>query len=920
MEAVQFALLGLGLGAMYSLASQGLILIYRGSGVLNFAHGAIGMAGAYVWWEVSEVWHVPYLLGLVTGVASAAALGALMHLLVMRRLRRASPLTRVVATLGLLVMLQSLVTLKYGSEQLFAQSWIPSTPWHFAGMVVTSDRVYLLAIALVLTAGLWAFYRYSRFGLATSAVAESERVAASMGWSPDVVATVNWALGSALAGFAAILIVPIVTLQVSSLTNLVLAALACALVASFRSFPIAFAAALVIGIAQTELETYTTQPGLDQAIPFIVIVVVLVVRGRSLPLRDFLLQRLPRIGGGRVRPWLLVTGIVITCALLATTPVAWQVAITISLAMAVIGLSIVVLTGYAGQLSLAQYAVAGFGAWAAWEFVGNLKLPFLLGVLLGVLAAAVLGLLFALPSARTRGVSYAVITLGLGTALELMLFDNSGWTGGLVGAQIPPPSLFGWNFNALVYPARFGYVALAVFVVAGLAVANMRRGRTGRRLIAVRTNERAAAALGINVTSAKLYAAVLSAALAALGGILLAFQSTTLTFTDFTNFTSITLVGYAVIGGIGYATGSIFASTFAVGGVGTALINSIDASLANWLTVAGGAIIILLVIQNQDGIAKAQAEQFAHQLAWLRRRLPQRTAKAARRPGPPSRRGDAEQLRVAARTLELRDLSVTYGGTKALTGVSLSVQPGQVLGLIGPNGAGKTSLIDAVTGFTKPAGGQVLLDGRPVNRWSAVRRSRGGITRSFQALELFDDLSVIENLRAAADPRDLLSYLRDLLHPVNPGLSRAAEAAISEFGLDDDLERQAQDLPYARRRLLAVARAVATRPSVLLLDEPAAGLSEVETAELAHLVRRLATEWGMAVLLIEHDMSFVMSACDQIAVLDFGIKIAEGSPEQVRSDLRVIAAYLGEADNEDIPPEERVPGLSVSSDVVEEMR
>src|SRR5581483_2602361 len=199
-------------------------------------------------------------------------------------------------------------------------------------------------------------------------------------------------------------------------------------------------------------------------------------------------------------------------------------------------------------------------------------------------------------------------------------------------------------------------------------------------------------------------------------------------------------------------------------------------------------------------------------------------------------------------------------------------------GLIGPNGAGKTTLIDAVTGFTPAAEGTVTLDGADIGRWSVARRARAGVSRSFQSLELFEDATVLDNLRAASDPRDALSYVRDLVWPVTPPLPAQVVTAIREFRLEHDLARHVQDLPYGQRRLLAIARAVAAQPSVLLLDEPAAGLGEAETRELGTLVKRLRDDWGMAILVVEHDMSFVMDVCDEIVVLDFGQQIASGAP------------------------------------------
>ncbi|UGS36960.1 branched-chain amino acid ABC transporter permease/ATP-binding protein [Capillimicrobium parvum] len=891
-EVIRFAFLGFGIGALYALASQGLIVIYRGSGVLNFAMGAIGMAGVFVQWDLHTNAGWAFLPSAVVGVLFSAAIGAATHLFLMRPLRRSSPLVRVIATLGVLITLQAIAVLRYGSTPRFVLPELPTDIITISGSItITADRLILLGIAAVLTVVLWALYRFTKFGLATSAVAENERAASAIGWSPDRIAVTNWILGSALAAVAAILIAPIVTLQVTVMTNLILAAIAAALVAQFRSFPVALVAGLLIGIAQTELNRYVHQPGFGDSVPFIVIVVVLVVTGQALPLRDYFLQRLPSIGTGRINWGGIAFGVALTAFLLAVLNSQWADSIITTLCVAFILLSIVVVTGYAGQLSLAQFAIGGFGAWVAGRLVDAQGTPFWLALLIGVAATVPLGVLFAVPAVRTRGINLAVVTLGLGTAMELMLFRNPEYTGGIQGTQVGDATLFGWNINSITHSTRYGLFVLALFVICTLIVCNIRRGRSGRRLIAVRTNERAAAALGISVPGAKLYAFGVSAGIAAVGGILLVFRLSSIDYKLFTNFTSITDVGLALLGGIGYLIGPVIGATLTAGGLNQQILTSIFSdSVGKYIDLIGGVSILIIVLLNQNGIAK----EWIAQANFVRRKLFANVPFLGPRKPPVRELPEHDVVPVTARTLEVRDLTVKYGTSVAVDSVSLSATPGRITGLIGPNGAGKTTLIDAVTGFTRMAGGTLHLDGQDITRWSATRRARAGIGRSFQSLELFEDSTVLDNLRVASDPRDPASYIKDLVWPVNPRLPGEVISAINEFGLSDDLDRNVEDLSYGKRRLLAIARAVATQPSVLLLDEPAAGLGDAETSELAHLVRRLADDWAMAILLVEHDMNFVMSVCDEIVVLDFGRQIAEGTPDVVRRDQGVIAAYLGE--------------------------
>ena len=910
MEVLRFALLGLGLGALYSLASQGLMVIYRGSGVLSFAHGAIGMVGAYIEWEVKVKHHQPWWLAWIASLLACAVLGALSHLLVMRQLRRASPLARIVATLGILIMLQSAAVLRYGARVTSVNSELPRKLLRPFGLIISVDRFILVGIAAAMSLALWAFYQYTRFGLSTTAVAENQRAASSVGLSPDWVATANWALGSALAGMAAILIAPIVQLQVANMTNLVLAAMAAALVAGFRSFPIAFVAGVVIGVGQTELVRYVHTTGASNSLPFAVIIIWMIVRGQALPLRDFFLQRLPAVGSGRVRPVLLAVVLAITTFVILIVPLRWQDAFVGTFATAIVLLSIVVVTGYAGQLSLAQFALAGFGALIAGRLVDVRGWPVPLAMLAGIAATVPLGALFALPAVRARGINLAIVTLGLGTAIELMIFQNGRFVGGFAGTKIGKPHLFGWDFNAISHPGRYAIVSMVAFVLMALMVGSMRRGRSGRRLLAVRTNERAAAALGISVPGAKVYAFALSAGIAAVGGILLAFRKDVVIYgNEFTNFTSIPAVGWSFIGGIGYLFGPISGSTLAPGSLGAQISDVIFSGVSKYIQLIGGAIVVLLVLQNQDGIARESINQLAFVGSKLKAKFPKmgRPSKVERVELPPENTAVAREL-ARPQVLQVSALTVRYGGVIAVDDVTFAVTPGRVVGLIGPNGAGKTSVIDAVTGFTRVAGGSVTLDGREMVGLTAAKRARAGLSRSFQSLELFEDSTVLDNLRAASDPRDRLSYVRDLVHPVSPPLPSSVVAAIREFGLEENLLRNVQDLAYGQRRLLAIARAVATQPSVLLLDEPAAGLGDIETAELAHLVRRLADDWGIAVLLVEHDMNFVMSVCDHIVVLDFGRQIAEGSPDEIRRDPAVVAAYLGESEDDINPDVEAAAG------------
>ena len=307
------------------------------------------------------------------------------------------------------------------------------------------------------------------------------------------------------------------------------------------------------------------------------------------------------------------------------------------------------------------------------------------------------------------------------------------------------------------------------------------------------------------------------------------------------------------------------------------------------MALIGGALLLFTIITAPDGMATAAAQSIGR----FRRRLPTRRTRSERRQQAYlERRAEAaDPMRPA--TLSVTGIEVTFGSVRAVDGVDLHVQPGEIVGVIGANGAGKTTLIDAITGFV-PSSGTVYLGEQDLSTAPAHGRARAGVSRSWQSLELIEDLSVLDNLRTASEPGRWWSFLVDLLWPERDRPRGAMLRAIGSLELDDVIGNTPGELSTGKRKLVALARAIASEPSVLLLDEPCSGLDHHEREEVGKVVRTLAERWGMGVLLVEHDVHLVRRVSDRIVALDFGKVIAEGPPDRVLSDPGVMAAFLGE--------------------------
>ena len=875
---IQQALLAIGAGAAVALAGQGVVQIYRGSGVLNFAHGAmaLGSAQLFVWAWADH--GVPLALAIALAAGAGASVGLLTHLLVMRPLRRASQLVRIIATIGVMQILMQSSQLTFGGESRFVDSFLPVGPWRVGDYVIPKSSLVILAIALALTALLWVTMAFSRFGAATRAIADNELIARSLGHSPDVIAALNWSLGGALAGLAGVMLVP-AGLSIASVLLITVPAFAAAVLGGFRSYLVTTAGAIAIAMVQSIFTFQAVREGwpasIAPATPFVVVVLVLLARSTALPTRDESVARLPRVA--TTPPRRMAAAVAVGAVLLTlTAPEDLSNALITTMVAAIIGLSLVVVTGLSGQISLAQYALAGIGAVTAARTSEQLGWPFVVCLGVGVTAAALGGAVFAVPAIRARGPVLAVVTIGLGLAVQQGVLSDIDVTGGFNGATpVERPSLFGLEVDAVDHPNRYAALLVGCFLCLAFLVANLRRTRVGRRLLAVRNNERAATALGISVPIAKLYAFTLAAAIAGVGGVLMAFRFDAVQYGQFTFFRSLEILSFVLIGGIGFVLGPLVGAAGVPNGLLAYLADDVG-NLERWLLLGSGALLIVTLIKLPNGLMATIA-----------------TALEARRAGPVLEPGLPPEA-VTPEALLLRDLTVRYGSVIALDRVSVTVEPGRVVGLIGANGAGKTTLVDAVSGFTPLAAGSISLGDNDLTRSSTTRRARSGVGRCFQSIELFDDLTVRDNILAATDVVRPHHWLTALIAPARADLDPQTRAIVDELGISDLLEEFPHSLSHGQRRLVGVARALASRPSVLLLDEPAAGLDTSETHRLGQAIRSLA-DGGLGILLIEHDVQLVVAVSDRVTAMDFGRTIYDGPPTGVLDDPSIRSAYLGVA-------------------------
>ena len=547
----------------------------------------------------------------------------------------------------------------------------------------------------------------------------------------------------------------------------------------------------------------------------------------------------------------------------------------------IVGVGLNVLMGLTGQISFGHVGFYAIGAYATAALSTKLGWNFWWTLPVSAVLTGLVGALLGLVALRVKGPYLAMITIAFAFVVEFSTIEWESVTGGQNGLMnIPFPAFGSWSLGPR------GTAVATVIIAAGVLLLYKRLAQSGWGLAmrAVRDSETAAGSTGVNALAVRTLAFTVSAVLAGIAGSFFAATTTFIAPSTFTFFQSILFVLAVVIGGTERTYGPV---------IGAAIVVGLPELLSGWAeyrVLMFGVLLLLVLLFAPSGIAGAMARRFG-------RVRPEGAATPA-----------SAQLLVASgsqtRSLAVNDIGISFGGLRAVSEVSISASCGQVTSIIGPNGAGKTTVLNLICGFYKPSDGSIRLGDIELAGRPAFEVARAGIARTFQTPQLFEQMTVLENLLVAMQRGQLGSPFVDLTSSVSGARAQKARALLNYVGYTGSMQRLAGDLPHIDKRLLEIARALALRPSILMLDEPAAGLNHSDKLVLAKLLRQIANA-DLAVVLIEHDMSLVMGISDQLVVLDAGARIAHGAPEQVRSDKAVIAAYLGGGDFEARP---RAPG------------
>jgi branched-chain amino acid transport system permease protein len=556
----------------------------------------------------------------------------------------------------------------------------------------------------------------------------------------------------------------------------------------------------------------------------------------------------------------------------------------------VVGLNLLI--GYAGQISLGHAAFYGLGAYISGILTVTYNVSPWLAMIVAVFATALLALIVGIPTLKLRGHYLVMATLGLNLIVNIIIVQWDEVTGGPSGFPgIPNLSIGKWAFDT---DQRMYFLIWSVAFASILLALNLVQSRAGRGLRALHGSEVAADSVGVPTKTYKVKTFVLSAIYASLAGSLYAHYLTFISPKTFDIFFSIELVTMVIVGGMGSIWGVLFGTVFL-----TTLPNVLN-FFDEYKDIFYGLILVLILIFLPEGIVVALREKRRTKtLAGTgdTPQAPRQQQSAEPVPGESWLGADQYMPSSVAPILSVRKVTMSFGGLMALANVSFDLRDGAITALIGPNGAGKTTMINIISGVYRPHRGGILFADNEIIGLRPYRLAERGLTRTFQNLQVFDNMTVLENVMVGLHARTRNEFVHSMCHL--PGFAQEerkirqrAWEVLAFFNLEDQADWPAYSLPFGQQKRLEMARAFAPHPRVLLLDEPVAGLNMTESREMAQLILKIRSQ-RISVLLVEHDMNVVMGISDEVVVLSYGRKIAEGPPQEIQKDQEVLSAYLG---------------------------
>lgn len=899
-------LLGLLDGLLIALLAAGVVLIYKAERFVNFANAQLGVLSSLLLAKLVLDAGMNWYLALVVAVALGVMVGAGCRHFVIARLEHASRTSLIIATLGLSQLLLALTYFTWlGPDRSKLRLNGYPLPFEFLRqfdeLAITTRHVLIAVLVPSLVVGLAVFLRGSSFGRAMRAASSNPDAARLTGVNIRRTSTAAWAIAGGLSAVGAVLASPgQAVLEVQSTgPTLLLQALGAAALAGFTSLPVALAAGVGLGVVEGLGVHYGHSTGAGVAALFTAVLVGLLVRsflvGRT-ESEDLQIEhseeafRIPEVIAGRwfVRHRVAAAAgvsLAIACVLpyLPWLSVPHRTFVLANVAvLALAGLSLTMLSGWAGQVSLGQFAFVAIGAFTAARVAPNgwsLLATMFVSAVVGAAFAVVAGL----PALRSRGLTLAVTTLGLAVVGPVWLFRQT-WLAPAGTSSVPPAYQAG--IGELLTQRSVYFAALAALVLVTFALTRLRRSNAGRTILAVRDNAVTAAALGFSPTAVRLTTFALSGALASAAGVLWLAVNRNISVQVVGPSLSLLLLSITVIGGLSSVAGPALGSIviFGIPGLLADPLHSVIANTAQLQLFLSGAGLLVTQIAHPAGIAGSMRRG----LARLLRRMAAEEIATNEVAGP-----------RAHFALSVRDVCVSFGGVTVVDGVDLDVEPGEVVGLIGANGAGKSTLLNAVSGFV-PARGSIMIFGREVSALAPELRAHVGLTRGFQDSRLFPALTVRETIELALGRHYPTGRLGALVGApwvrfAERRLAVEAQEFIDRFGLSGYADLPSDQLSTGTRHICDLAVQAATRPRLIVLDEPTSGVAQRETEAFRPLIRRFADELGCAVLVVEHDVPLLMAVADRIYCLERGRVIAEGTAEQVRENPEVVASYLGAA-------------------------